>query len=38
LLPLDLWEFSEITIPPQKIEGVINQPVLMARSEFSLQF
>jgi hypothetical protein len=38
LLSFDLREFSEITITPQKIEGVINQPVLMARGELSLKF
>ena len=31
LLALDLRKFAEVTITPQQIEGVIDQPVLPAR-------
>jgi hypothetical protein len=38
LLALNLREFAEIPIPPEKVEGVIDQFVLSPRGEFGLEF
>ena len=38
LLAFDLRKFAEVTIAPQQVEGIIDQPVLSARCQFCLQF
>ena len=38
LFALDLWEAAEITITPQQIEGVVDEPALPACGEFGLEF
>lgn len=38
LLALDLWEPTEVAIPPKKVEGIENQPILTTAGEFGLQF
>jgi hypothetical protein len=38
LLTLDLGLLPEVSVPPEKVEGVIDQPVLPARGELGLEF
>jgi hypothetical protein len=38
LLAFNLGELAEIPIPPEKVEGVIDQPVLIATGKFGLEF
>lgn len=38
LLALNLGKLAEVSIPPEKVEGVIDQPVLSARGEVGLEF
>ena len=38
LLALDLRELAEVAIPPEEIEGVVDEPALPARGEFCLEF
>jgi hypothetical protein len=37
-LTFDLRDFTKITVPPEKVEGVVDQFVLSGRGEFGLQF
>ena len=38
LLALDLWELAEISITPEKIEGVVDQSILSTGGKFGLQY
>jgi hypothetical protein len=38
VLAFDLRQFAKIAIPPKKVEGIIDEPVLATRGEFSLKF
>jgi hypothetical protein len=38
LLALHLGQFPEIAVAPEKIESVVDETILFARSEFGLEF
>ena len=38
LLALDLRQLAEVAIPPEEIEGVVDQPTLPARGQLCLEF
>jgi hypothetical protein len=38
LLPFDLRALAEVAIPPEEIEGVVDEAALLACSQLCLQF
>jgi hypothetical protein len=38
LLAFDLRQLAEVTVPPEKVEGVVDQSILSARGKFGLKF